>query len=296
MVKMENKNVVFVTIDSCRYDIAKEAIIPTIKSIGKLRKAYTHGSYTVPAHAALFAGHLPTVMSGEKEPYYSDSVNQLWRIATGTIRDSKSVGVLLYGKHVLEGYRNRGFYVLGTGGVTQFANGSQLRSYFTDEFLYYGFQLDEEPLSPRSEKHFPLNHIDEIVERLAKHDKWFLFVNCPETHYPYDTGKGISKDVQRYFPKLKKVLNLRENDCSIPGDYSLVLKDMQKKALESVDEKLEILFDRIPRKKDTLVVICSDHGDNFGEYFAGRQRWGHLFPSPNVMQVPLVIGGLNGNR
>jgi membrane-anchored protein YejM (alkaline phosphatase superfamily) len=294
--EMENKNVVFVTLDSCRYDVAEKAEIPTIRSVGELRRAYTHGSYTPSAHPAFFAGHLPAVLEGKKEPYYSDSKKQLWRIATGPVRDSAPVGLLLKGKDVLEGYRNLGFYVLGTGGVTQFAKGSQLRTYFGDEFLYYGLQLDEEPLSPRKKEHFPLNHIDEIVDRLAEHENWFLFVNCPETHYPYDIGDGISDEIQRSFPELKKVLNLREGETKLSDDFADTLKEMQKRALESVDYKLGLLFDSMPRKKDTLMVICSDHGDNFGEYFAGRRRWGHMFPSPEVMQVPLVIGKLNGNR
>ena len=67
---------------------------------------------------------------------------------------------------------------------------------------------------------------------------------------------------------------------------------MQIEALESIDYKLGQLFDFLP--KETFVVICGDHGENFGEYFAGKRRWGHLFPSPEVMEVPLVMGEIHG--
>jgi hypothetical protein len=291
---MEDKNVLFVTLDSCRYDLAEQADIPTIRSLGPLRKAYTHGSYTVPAHAAFFSGHLPVVLDEPKLLYYSDAVKQLWRIRTGPSRDTRGVGLLLEGSNVLDGYKNLGYHVLGVGGVTQFAEGSVLRSYFGNDFLFYGPNLDEELLESRKKESFPLNHVDEIVNQLSKHEQWFLFLNCPETHYPYDCGNGIPTDVERYFPLLKKSLNLRETEEELPEDFSQKLKAMQIEALESIDYKLEQLFDALPKERDILVVICGDHGENFGEYFSGRKRWGHLFPSPEVMEVPIVVGEIHG--
>lgn len=295
-MEIKNKNVVFITIDSCRYDTAKHADIPTIKGMGPLRKAYTHGSYTVPAHISFFSGHLPAVLDEPKLPYYSESEKQLWRIKTGIARDSKPTGLSLEGNNVLEGYKKLGYYVLGVGGVTQFSDGSLLRSYFGEEFLYYGFNLDEELLSPRFEDPFPLNHIDEIVKKIEKYDRWFLFLNCPETHYPYDhkVGQNIPKYIIDQFPKLMKAINLRESENSdeLSVEFGKALHNMQKEALESIDQRLQVLFESLPKNRDILTVICSDHGDNFGEYFVGKRRWGHLFPSPEVMQVPLIIGEL----
>jgi membrane-anchored protein YejM (alkaline phosphatase superfamily) len=292
---LAEKNVVFITLDSCRYDTADRASIPTIQSIGPVRKAHTHGSYTVPAHAAFFSGHLPTVLHNPTSPFYSESSAQLWRIKTGHYRDHRPTGILLDGNNILDGYRQLGHYVLGVGGVSQFADGSFLRSYFGDEFIFYGIGVDEEPLTSRLKGHFPLNHIDEIVRKLANRDKWFLFLNCPETHYPYDVGEGIKEEVLGQFPTLEKVLNQRESAYLALGeDFSAALKDMQKKALEVVDHKLNDLLHALPKDRDILVVICGDHGENFGEYFVDKPRWGHLFPSPEVMAVPLTIGELNG--
>lgn len=292
---MENnlleKNVLFITLDSCRFDTVEQADIPTIKSLGKLRKAYTHATYTVPAHTAFFAGHLPVVLDNPPAPYYSESVRQLWRIKTGA-GSEKKVGLALEGNNILEGYRKLGFYVLGVGGVTQFNDGSQLRSYFEDDFLYYGLNLDEEPLGPRKKENFPLHHVDEIITKLKGKDKWFLFINCPETHYPYDTGDGISGKIEKWYPKLKQQLNLREakEELSIPDSIYSQLHSIQKHALEYIDKGIGTLIEKLPKDRETLVVICGDHGENFGEYFLKKRRWGHMLPSKEVLGVPLLIG------
>lgn len=294
---LENKNVLFITLDSCRFDTTKKAHIHNIQSIGKIRKALTHGTYTVPAHTAFFAGHLPIVLNKPLLPYYSESKKQLWRIQTGLSRDKKPIGLLLNGNNIFQGYKKLGYYVLGVGGVggvTQFNNNSILRKYFSDNFLYYGPKLDEEPLSPRKKENFPSYHIETIVNKVKKHDKWFLFINCPETHYPYDTGKGIPEKILKNFPKLRQQLNLREtNENFLNQGYASLLHKMQIEALKSIDFFIGKLIRSLPKKKNLLIVVCGDHGENFGEFFQGKRRWGHLFPSTQVLEVPLIIGEKN---
>lgn len=292
MENIKEKNVLFITLDSCRYDTAKRALIPTIRSLGKLRKANTHGSYTIPAHLSFISGHLPAVFKNPL-PYYSESEKQLWRIKTGPIRDNREVGILLKGNNILDGYEKNNFFVLGVGGVSQFSDGSLLRKYFKN-FIYYGQNLNEEPLKPRKNESFPLNHVDEIIAKIKRHDKWFLFINCPETHYPYDYGNGIPKEILLIFNQIKNSLNLRGAvNRKIKDNLFEKLKLFQIKSLEQVDKRIKILLDRLSKHRDILVIICGDHGENFGEYFQGEKRWGHLFPSQQVMSVPLVIGQIS---
>jgi arylsulfatase A-like enzyme len=42
--------------------------------------------------------------------------------------------------------------------------------------------------------------------------------------------------------------------------------------------------------RPTLVVICGDHGECFGE----DEHWGHGFYHPKVMEVPMIIHFMNG--
>ncbi|HEV2781369.1 MAG TPA: sulfatase-like hydrolase/transferase [Actinophytocola sp.] len=294
MSDLSEKNVVFVTVDSCRYDVARAARIPFIRSIGELRRARTHGSFTVPAHHAFFAGHLPVVLEEPLTDYYSEAACQLWRIKTGrTLEEKRRFGLLFGANNVVAGYRALGFKVLGAGGVSQFSDGSCLRAYFGDDFLYFGPNLDEEPLRERDPGTFPLNNIETIVRNLAGHDKWFLFVNCPETHYPYDIGNGIPADVLESYATLKGSLNLREGPA-VPASLGPRLREMQLIALEYLDGQLGKLFELLPRRRDIVVIVCGDHGENFGEHFAGKPRWGHMVPSREVMEVPLVIGQIDG--
>jgi hypothetical protein len=294
MTDLSEKNVVFVTLDSCRYDVAGAAHIPFIKSIGELRRARTHGSFTVPAHHAFFAGHLPVVLEEPLTDYSSEAACQLWRIKTGrTLDEKRRFGLLFAANNVIAGYRELGFKVLGVGGVSQFSEGSCLRAYFGDDFLYFGPNLDEEPLRERDPGTFPLNNLDTIVRNIADHDRWFLFVNCPETHYPYDIGNGISDEVREAYATLRGSLNLREG-AAVPRSLGPKLHDMQRTALEYIDDQLGKLFELLPRSRDTVVVVCADHGENFGEWFAGKPRWGHMVPTEEVMEVPLVIGQMDG--
>lgn len=300
MRNLTKKNVVFLTLDSLGWGVAKDAKIPFMRSIGEMRMAYTHADYTVPAHTAFFSGHLPVVLNKPLLPYYSESIKQLWRIKTGYSRDTKTkkCGILLGGNNILEGYRKIGFYVLGTGGVTQFSDGSLLREFFGKDFLYYGQNLDEEPLAPRAPGLFPSNHIDEIMERINEHDKWFIFINVPSTHYPYDSGGGILQKTLNDFANLKECLNLgrKKIEDSVPQKIFDKFKHMQLESLERVDKRLQSFFNKLPKNRGVLVVICGDHGDNFGECFEGERRWGHLFPSPQTMQVPLIIGEIGGKK
>jgi hypothetical protein len=64
--------------------------------------------------------------------------------------------------------------------------------------------------------------------------------------------------------------------------FSLLHK-AQISALESLDCKINRLLDLIP--KPLLLVISGNHGECFGE----DGLWGHGFPHPRVMQVPLLI-------
>ena len=302
-LNLEKCNGVFIVLDSCRFDSAQIAKTPNLdNTLGILHQAYAPADYTQASHQKMFAGHLPCVPD-VREPYYNEATKQLWRIVTGPLRDKdKSFGMLFKGHNVITGYRNLQFYVLGVGGVSQFSQASFLREVYPwSDFFYYGPDMDSEPWHPRTPETFPLNHSSEIVDTLRKLDDWFLFINCQATHYPFDIGDGIDPNVlENCFPTLKKVFNIRSCVASKEAFDTLRLFDkqlhqMQIAAVEYLDRKIGELFSGLAdiSKKPIYGVVCGDHGEEFGGEWLGVPRYGHLFPYPKVMTVPLWMGMVN---
>ena len=261
------------------------ADMPFLKRLGNIRKAYTHGTYTLPAHMSFFMGYLPVINEAPFEAYYASEIKQLWRLKSGRLRSPLTIGLHLEGLSVLEGYRNLSYTSLGYGGVRWFRHQYLQRMF--DEFKYYPVSDYVSVFNERQQSEFPLNHLDEIVSSASSYEKFFIFINSPETHVPYDFGYGIySEEIRKIIHKGKNIWGCKKSnaeDCQITASDFRKLHYCQIAALEAIDSKIEDLVNRLP--KPLLVVICGDHGECFGE----DQNWGHGFPNQKVMEVPLLI-------
>ena len=246
MEDIASLNVLFVTLDCCRYDSIERANMPFLKGLGTIRRAYTHGTYTLPAHMSFFMGYLPIVKEEPLEDYYTSDVKQLWRLKSGRKRDPLTIGLHLDGNTVLDGYRSMGHHTLGYGGVRWFRH-QYLRDMF-DEFTYYPFNDYVSVFSERGMSEFPLNHTDNIVEDTRSHSKFFVFINSPETHVPYDFGEGIySEEIKEIIRKGKDMWgckNVGPSDSQLTRHEFRKLHDCQVMALEALDEKLQALVVR----------------------------------------------------
>ncbi|MFB0543792.1 MAG: sulfatase-like hydrolase/transferase [Candidatus Bathyarchaeia archaeon] len=49
-----------IVFDSVRYDLFMEADAPNLKSLGKVHRAYSHGSWTRPSMSSILSGYLPS--------------------------------------------------------------------------------------------------------------------------------------------------------------------------------------------------------------------------------------------
>ncbi len=284
---LDEANVLLISLDCCRADTFEMANLPFIKSLGESAKARTAGTFTLPAHMAFFGGYLP-IDQTSKKPYYNPTVRQLWRLKSGRSRDLSSVGIMLDGDNVLEGYRKLGYHTLGVGGVRWFRN-DMLQGLF-DEFNFYGPDDQASVFAERQPSDLALNHTDEILERLETMPRWFLFVNCLETHVPYDTGNDeLSDEAKEIMTRAQKIWGCKTPtfaDIDVSQDELRSLHKLQVAALESIDAKVKKLVDKLA--KPLLVVITGDHGECFGE----NMLWGHGYPHSKVTEVPLLIAML----
>jgi hypothetical protein len=296
--KPRSYNVLFVTVDSCRFDVARKATLPFLNKIATLRKAEAPASYTLPSHMSFFIGILPILKDGDKN--YLPGIEQIWR-STSAKKRNKAVAVQFNNKTIIDYYIENNYIVAGAGGVSFFSNSkNNILPNLFPKFLYF-----EKPKGlpsymnvPRSIDQFPLGNIEKLVKLLNKKDPFFLFINCPETHVPFDSpdvqvSNEYKKTIKHYYAidciKYKKVssnLRMTQNEREI-------LLSAQRKSLEWIDKRLKLLLDKIPDNNlPTLLLVVSDHGEEFGE----GGRYGHAHIHKTITEVPLWCTILNCNE
>ncbi len=283
-------NVLFVTLDSCRFDTYQKASTPNLDLIDEVQAAETYANYTLPAHVCFFEGHLPRVMNeNEENPYYTQK-KHLWRVTTA-LETRRDIGVLLHAHTLQEGYRKREFQIRGFGGVWYFHDKESLllKDYQEGEFRCFedhSYWDSGLKLNPRPKGVLPFSHVDEIAESVSKEHNWFIFINALATHRPYNIGpvdKGLGE-------MLEYVYQFRggRQDPTIKFNYENCgrhLHQLQVEALEYIDKQFGLLLEKLPNHKPMIVVVCGDHGESFGE----DGRWGHMYNSSSVLTVPLII-------
>lgn len=258
------ENLVLLTLDSCRYDVFQDADMPFCRSLGTAHKAQAPANFTYPSHMAFFEGILP--LSSEPIAFYNRYIKQLYAIQnvgeTAVVKSSRirtSSEISLF-----DGLRADGYRIIGCGAMNWFKQGSLTRGF--DDFRFTGTAADEQ--------------VDFILARISDlAGPFFAFINFGETHYPYDyEGKRSRRPA---------AVLAREIDWP-PVESGPVGRDHpayahQVEAASFLDSRLSRLITGLP--PNTLVVICADHGECFGE----DGYLGHGFNHPKVLEVPLLI-------
>lgn len=279
-------NVLMITMDSCRFDSAGMARTPNLSRLGPLRKAMAPATFTLPAHMSFFHGYLPTVVEWPLEDYYSREAFHLWRVSRAKARPTSTIGLLLQGDTITEGFRNLGYRVVGAGGVRWFLT-KTLTSLF-DEFHFWGPGDYSNWFATRGHDDFALNHVDTLVESIARFDRYFLFVNALETHAPYNNGVDeVDEEVQRVIARAAPIWAGRRRrtlDVHLSPAEFAAMHRAQIRAVEAIDMRVGRLLSCLPRP--IIVVVCGDHGECFGE----DGQWGHGFVAAPIFEVPMYVG------
>lgn len=286
-------NVRLITVDSCRYDTAKKANTPNLDEIGELKEAETSGSYTYPAHLAFFLGDLPRIVDQPRE--YLPGFTQVWRsLGARKLGEDRTTLFHYDAKNIIEHYQAIKHNVQGFGGVGFFNTynpNNTLPSLF-DNFTFYGSRgsLPPDEKMPRDEKSLPLGNIDNILEETRK-EPYFLFINSPETHIPYDIPTTNVDDkfkdlIIRTFDEHKKKQKYSQENLPFTPEEIWYLKILQITALEWIDQQIGRLLSQLPSNYPTITIVCGDHGEEFGD----NGRFGHAHPDKTVMTVPVWSG------
>ncbi len=249
-------SILFVTLDSLRYDVARAALhagqTPRLAKFlpgGAWEERRTPGTFTLPAHIAFFSGFLPKLPQPVQPP-------RLWECRPPAFKTVDAGTFVFDAPNLLTGLAQYGYRTVCIGGVTYFSRETPLGSVLPDMFHedhwrpeFCSPELD----STRHQVAQALAVAVAVAEQCASRPL-FLFVNVSATHVPH--GHYISDS----------------EDCW----------QSQAAALAYADEHLGRLVDGLTGTKRWLIIMCADHGDAFGE----DGYHGRGIAHPTVLNVP----------
>jgi predicted AlkP superfamily pyrophosphatase or phosphodiesterase len=248
-----------ITLDTLRYDVAADELAagrtPNLAALlargsggPGWERRHSPGTFTYAAHAAFFAGFLPT--PARPGPH-------LRPLALG-FDGSESIGpgtCVLDGATIVEGLAARGYHTLCVGGTGFFNQqnplGRVLPGLFAERHWHPGLGVTE----PRSFEN-QIGVVEESLARVASGRRAFTFVNVAALHQP--------------------------NHFYLPGGAATDTLASHAAALRHVDAHLPRLVRALTRGAPVFVIVCSDHGTLYGE----DGYSGHRVAHPLVTTVP----------
>jgi len=254
-------SILFIVLDSCRYDAFVEARAPNLKAIGPLYRAQAPSHFTYGSHAAFFMGFTPGD-GARLEAYVNPKFGKIFRMEGGGHGGLAPPHMSLSGRNILDGLKRSGYRTIGTGAVNWFNPERPTGRVLTADFDAFAFSG-----GPALKKQ--IAWIDATLAKLHPEAPPFIFLNLAETHVPY-FHEGADWDAQ-YNPSEPFGSN---NDAA-------EARRRQVACIEYCDRVLEPLLDRFA---NGTIIACADHGDCWGE----DGLWEHGVSHEKTLEVPLL--------
>ncbi len=257
-------NILLLTYDSCRFDVLRAATTPVLDSYDTVRSAWSPATFTYPAHLAFFAGILPNCV--EDVPFYNRFCRQLFGLVqvgeTNVVKDS--LVALESDRNVMTALAHEGFQTVGAAAMNWFEQATLTDGF--ERFCFTGTGADAQ--------------IDYLLSEIDPTRPFFGFINFGETHAPFHFEGKVGDCPVDVRARRMSWPPVQRNG---PTGRDSPAFEHQMMSAEFLDGRLPRLFSGLPG--NTIVVLCADHGDAFGE----DGYWGHGVSHPTVWEVPLAI-------
>ncbi|HEY3873042.1 MAG TPA: STM4013/SEN3800 family hydrolase [Actinocrinis sp.] len=260
-------DLLLVTLDTCRHDVAVELLdagrLPNLARVlpkdagGRpyWEERHTPGSFTFAAHAAFFAGFLPTPVAPGPHP-------RLFAARFGGSETTSPDTWVFDAPSLPEGLAKGGYHTACVGGVGFFNPANPLGAVLPGLFHESHWSAQTSVASPTAFE-TQIAKARSIAGALGPDRPLFLFVNVPTLHQPnWFHSEGARRD----------------DSLPAKGDS----RASHAAALEHVDQHIRELFDVMTARRDCFAVVCSDHGTLYGE----DGLFGHRVAHPLVWTVP----------
>ncbi|WP_440992277.1 sulfatase [Haloarchaeobius baliensis] len=280
-------NVLFLVVDSIRYDTARESDFPT-PNIDRLAdngveftNCFAQGVSTAPSMTAMLTGRYPLDYGGhwyleEEQPTMAEQF-QRNGYTTGAIHSNPNVSRL----------RNfhRGFDTFEENILPFEADGIVERA--PDDLLRYANKFAR---VLRRTPYMPIETVNEHLRNWIseKSEPWFLWTQYMDVHGPYLPGDDFTYRNKFRAERLwrKAAVNTPEQ---VTDEEHEELWENYRKEVRYLDRELGSFLDELDSRgqlDDTVVILVGDHGDEFTEH--GRYGHGNL-PYDELTHVPLIV-------
>jgi nicotinamide-nucleotide amidase len=239
------------------------------------REAHMPSNWTQPSVASLLSGRYPV-------PFAEDF--------TASVPDELTMAAEWYSRH---GYATAGFTTtVATAAWYGFAQGYD--TYEETDLLLDG--------SSRKNRESPVHKADHLVDtalrwldqRSETEQPFFLYLHSVDPHAPYESHAGQTSFAQPYDGPMDG--SVRQLAWALQNDYSYTDADTQH-MLDLYDDdirfndhwfgELRAALAERGLEADTLIVVVSDHGEEFGE--RGAVGHGHASLHREQTHVPLIM-------
>lgn len=269
-------HLVFMILDSCRYDTFVRAKTPNFDRIGLAEKRYSYASWTAPSHYAFLMGLMPhksppRVFASE---VYKDEFAQ-WVDRLGV--DELSFRNFLPNLSLPKVLGEQGYNCIARVSMPVLNQYTPLNVHFDD---YRLMDNHNDFAGMVDEMEFP------------RDEPQFYFLNLGETHYPYMLKEddlphisgvhGVFKGMDEHMQS-----GAKSSDQFFKPEDMKRLHQQQVNCVEYVDGLFARVLEEAP--ENTHFIVTADHGEAFGE----GDYFGHgPVMHEKAFEVPFLEGKL----
>lgn len=271
-------SIVFIVMDSCRFDSFVAAKTPNIDRLGAVEKRYSYASWTAPSHHTFAMGMMPHTSPTDvfASEVYKDEFAH-WRDRTG--RQEIAFKDFLPELSLPKVLSSLGYRTIAKVSMPVLNQYTLLNKHFHD-YKLMGNHND---------------FVGMIDEMFPNDDPQYYFLNLGETHYPYMLSGDDLPHVSGVHGVLKKLDNNDATKAATSGVKNAftperfeMLHKQQTTCVEYVDDKIGELMDIAP--EGTHFIVTADHGELFGE----NGYFGHgPIMHEKCFEVPFIEGKLS---
>ena len=284
---MPANHLVFLVLDSCRFDSFTRARKPNIDRLGQAQQRFSFASWTAPSHFTFLMGQVPHMSPKHvfaSEVYKAQFAEWVDRLGIPDLSFKTFIPELC-----LAGVLKKHHYHTAARVSMPVLNPYSGLTRGFDDYKLMGNHNDFAGM---------VRDVD-----FSKSDRCFRFFNLGETHYPYMLdGASLPKisglhGVARDMDKVMSDKGMPDKALAHSGDgpeqepeffeaeTMRDLHDQQVRCVEYVDGLVGVLYEKAPA--NTHFIVTADHGELFGEDgFFGHGPVMHQ----KVFEVPFVEG------